>query len=197
MGGRCPGALGGGFLVFGRGLRNVQESLGDQPGLECSLSREETVMAEVNIRQCGSGPLLSRTRRGCRAYAPPRWSARRSHRLTTRRLFRDLTVPFGMPSAGTCSVGLGVPMGLRVAHGGARARAFGRVVRQTIMHSSVLPDGRGPSQVLATRFIPEFIEFVRKEQKKRCDTMDRRPPGRWRGCGPALREPPDWSSRRL
>ncbi|HCH61984.1 MAG TPA: hypothetical protein DFR83_04210 [Deltaproteobacteria bacterium] len=26
-----------------------------------------------------------------------------------------------------------------------------------------LPDGRGPSQVLATRFIPEFIEFVRTE----------------------------------
>ena len=46
-----------------------------------------------------------------------------------------------------------------------RAHAGVRASRATDRHSLTpwLPDGLGPSQVLATRFIPEFVEFVRTE----------------------------------
>lgn len=41
-----------------------------------------------------------------------------------------------------------------------------------------LPDGRGPSQVLATRFIPEFIEFVRTEAEEKVRYHGPTPAGR-------------------
>jgi hypothetical protein len=60
------------------------------------------------------------------------------------------------------------------AHPGVRAS------RATDRHSLEpwLPDGRGPSQVLATRFIPEHIEFVRSEANDKVRYHGPTPAGR-------------------
>jgi hypothetical protein len=68
------------------------------------------------------------------------------------------------------------------AHPGVRAS------RARDRHSLTpwLPDGRGPTQVLATRFIPEFIEFVRTEADDKV---------RYHGPTPSGKKAPSTSQR--